>query len=157
MAIASDSSRPTQPPSIADARLAEEGSRRLSMFEVSESARPLSLRITAEGTREETITIPYAAYQHLKDILTEMAKGNAVTLVPIHAELTTQEAADLLNVSRPFLVKQLQEGVIPFRQVGTHRRILCKDVMAYKESMDRDRLKALVELAAQAQELDMGY
>ena len=86
-------------------------------------------------------------------MLTQMAQGNAVTLIPIHAELTTQQAADILNVSRPFLVEQLEKNAIPYRKVGTHRRILFKDLMDYKANMDRNRLKALEELSAQGQEL----
>ena len=86
-----------------------------------------------------------------------MAKGNAVTLIPVRAELTTQQAADILNLSRPFLVEQLEKNVIPYRKVGTHRRILFKDLMQYKEAMDRNRLKAPDELTAQAQELGIGY
>jgi len=84
-----------------------------------------------------------------------MAEGNAVRLIPIQAELTTQQAADLLGVSRPFLVKQMTDNLIPYRKVGTHRRILFSDLMKYKQQIDEKRLQALQELADQAQELDL--
>ena len=93
----------------------------------------------------------------LNGILNEMAQGNAVTLIPMHAELTTQQAARILNVSRPFLIEQLEKGVIPYRMVGTHRRVMFKDLTEYKQTMDRNRLNALEELSAIDQELGLGY
>jgi excisionase family DNA binding protein len=77
--------------------------------------------------------------------------------MPIHAELTTQQAASILGVSRPFLVKQMKEKQLPYRRVGTHRRVRFQDLMDYKNRIDADRAKGLEQLAAQAQELSMGY
>ncbi len=144
-------------PTPDEAILAQESSRQLARFVSANRKKPLQLRLQPEDAPEETVSIPESAFRLLNEILTQMAKGNAVTLIPVHAELTTQQAADLLNVSRPFLVEQLEKNIIPYRKVGTHRRILFQDLMAYKETMDRNRLKALDELAAQAQELGMGY
>jgi excisionase family DNA binding protein len=86
-----------------------------------------------------------------------MAQGNAVTIFPIHAQLTTQEAADVLNVSRPFLVKLLEDGKIPFHRVGTHRRINFRDLMTFKEATEKSQQQAMAALAAEAQELGLGY
>ena len=103
------------------------------------------------------LVLPRHALELLRNILTEMAQGNAVTLMPVHAEVTTQEAANLLNVSRPHLVKLLEEGAIPFTRVGTHRRIRFQDVMAYRAARATESEAALQALADQAQEHDMGY
>jgi excisionase family DNA binding protein len=86
-----------------------------------------------------------------------MAQGNAVTIIPIHAELTTQEAADFLNVSRPHLVRLLEQKKMAFHMVGTHRRVRFEDLMAFKASLEKKRRETMDELAAQAQELGMGY
>ncbi len=147
----------TVTPTPDDALLAQESSRRLAPYLAARPKKPLRMRIQQDDSPEETVSIPALAFKLLNDILAQMAKGNAVTLIPVHAELTTQQAADILNVSRPFLVEQLEKNIIPFRKVGTHRRILFKDLMGYKEEVDRNRLKVLDEMALQAQELDMGY
>ena len=107
--------------------------------------------------RETKITFPFSAIKLLLQILTQMAEGNAVTLIPIHAELTTQEAANLLNVSRPFLIKLLEKKKIPFHKVGTHRRVRFIDLLHFKTHADKVSQKALDDLVKQAQELDMGY
>lgn len=105
----------------------------------------------------ENIILPKHALELLRDLLSEMAQGNAVTIVPMHAELTTQEAADMLNVSRPYLIKLLNEGKIAHHKVNKHRRIKFSDLTKYKEQLASEQEDALSQLAAQAQELDMGY
>jgi excisionase family DNA binding protein len=140
-------------PSAAESELARDSSRRLSRY----SRKNLKVQIPRPGREPETIELPASAVNLLVRILTEMSEGNAVTLIPIHAELTTQQAADLLNVSRPYFITLLENGAIPFRKVGKHRRVMFADLMQYKRKMDADRAKALADLVADAQEQKMGY
>jgi excisionase family DNA binding protein len=98
------------------------------------------------------IAVPVAALRMLVDILTNMAAGNAVSLVPIHAELTTQQTADFLNVSRPYVVGLLERGALPHHKVGTHRRVRFIDLMVYKEAQLRKSKATLTELAKLGQE-----
>lgn len=105
----------------------------------------------------EDLILPRQALVLLREILTQMAKGEGVAVIPKQAELTTQEAANFLNVSRPYLVKLLKEGEIPFKKVGSHRRVSFDDVKQYKIKQDEQSKQALDALAAQAQEQGMGY
>ncbi|REL32988.1 helix-turn-helix domain-containing protein [Rhodohalobacter sp. SW132] len=114
------------------------------------------IEIEVQGEKDP-IKIPVSALQHLNTIIDLMAQGKAVTVNPVDAEITTQEAADLLNVSRPYIVKLLEGGEVPFHKVGSHRRIKLKDFLAYKNQYKNKQREALDELAKQAQELDMGY
>jgi excisionase family DNA binding protein len=107
---------------------------------------------------DEEINVPLNALKMLRDILAEMAKGNGISIVPIHAVLTTQEAADFLNVSRPYFVnKILEPGLIPYEKVGVRRKVKFSDLMEYKQQEMDKRNTALDALAKQAQELGMGY
>ncbi len=142
-------------PTEEESRLARESSRRLALH--LGMPEKIQVQIVQAGHPGEVLPLPSSALRLLYNILTEMANGNAVTLLPIQTELTTQQAADILNVSRPFLVELLEQGQIPHRKVGTHRRVLFQDLMTYKRRIDADRLEALRELEEQAQELGMGY
>jgi excisionase family DNA binding protein len=146
----------TVTPSDADAVLARESSRQLATHKLGRRS-SVRIQLLDGGNEAETISVPASALRLFLHLLTEMAEGNAVTLIPTHAELTTQQAAALLNVSRPYVVKLLDEGKIPSRTVGKYRRVRFDDLMTYKRKDDEARAKILDQLTAEAQELGMGY
>ncbi len=139
-------------PSEADTVLARETSRILALRVAA--TEPLRVRML-DDPGERTVEIPASAARMLVRILEEMSRGNTVTLIPVHAELTTQEAADLMNVSRPSLIQLLEAGKIEFRRVGTHRRVRFESLMADKRRADAERRAILEELAAYDQELSL--
>lgn len=141
-------------PSPTEVEVARVSRERLGTF--LQRHRPLTLSITA-ADGQQTIELPASVGPFLMEILDDIAAGSAVAVLRKDAELTTQQAADFLNVSRPFLVRLLETGSVPFRKVGTHRRVRFDDVVRYKNETDTARRRALDELAADAQELDMGY
>ncbi len=140
-------------PTIEEAEEAKVSSRALSKYASNDR---LNLKIILNGDKTEDLILPVSAVNMLLEVLTEMSKGNAMTLMPINAELSTQKAAEILNVSRPYLVNLLEQGEIAFRKVGAHRRVMAQDVFEYKQRIDSERLQALDELADQAQALEMG-
>jgi len=138
-------------PTEAEAVLAKETSRVLASH--IRDSDPMELQIPDVPSPKGTVRLPGSAVRLLLRILEEMARGNAVTLIPVHAELTTQEAAEMLNISRPSLIHLLDEGKIEFRKVGTHRRVRFEGLMKYKRSAEAARKAALDELAAYDQEI----
>lgn len=143
-------------PSAEEVALARESGRALSAY-LQTRAETQQIGIVDDKGDAHPVQVPVSALRLLVDVLTEIGAGNAVSIIPIHAELTTQEAADVLNVSRPFLVQLLERHEIPFHKIGTHRRVRYQDVIAYKERIDAERSKALDALADEAQTLGMGY
>ncbi len=143
-------------PSLEDVALARVSSSELAAHLASRQ-KVQRIEIRDETGAARSVQVPVLALQMLVEVLTELANGNAVGIIPIHAEMTTQEAADLLNVSRPFVVQLLERGDIPFHKIGSHRRVRYEDVVAYKNRVDAARRKALDELAEQAQKLNLGY
>jgi excisionase family DNA binding protein len=136
-------------PSEHDVELAATASRAL--------ARASKDALTVRLDNGDELLLPKAATRLLSHLLIEMGRGNAVKVVPLHAELTTQQAADVLNVSRPHLISLLQADEIPYHKVGAHRRVRFADVCAYRDRLEQQRRSAMDELAEQAQELGFGY
>src|SRR5271157_6410214 len=146
----------TPTPTEAVARHARESLQRISHI-LTSGMSDLSIRIQNNKQFGADIILPASVLRLLKDILAEMAQGHAVALLPVQAELTTQQAAHLLNVSRPYLIRLLEDRKIPFRLVGQHRRVRFDDLLAYQRKDDEDRRRIADELTADAQELGMGY
>lgn len=114
---------------------------------------PATVRLVDDDAGQ--LVVPRAAVELLARVLAHMANGHGVSVVPAHAELTTQQAADLLNVSRPYLIGLLDAGEIEFRRVGSHRRVLAGSLLAYKHRDDARRRAAADELTALTQDMDI--
>jgi len=110
--------------------------------------------VTVDET-SESVHLPSAALELIKDVLANMAAGQGVTVVPAHAELTTQQAAELLNVSRPHVIKLLDQGLIRYRLVGRHRRILASSLLEYRRTQQHDARRAADELAVLSEDLGL--
>jgi excisionase family DNA binding protein len=116
--------------------------------------RPMARLVSPDGREVE---IPASAFAALQAVVRDMAQGLTITLIPHDKELTTKEAADILNMSRPFLVKLLDRGEIPHHRVGTHRRLNVEDVLAYRELRAARRRKQLRELTELSEQVEGGY
>ncbi len=126
-----------------------------SAFLAGQQTDTFKLKVSSSGSKG--VVLPSVAVPLLKQVLELIAQGKAVTILARDTELSTQEGADLLNVSRPYFVGLLDSGELPHRKVGTHRRVLLEDVLTYKRQLAEKRREALKELTEQAQELALGY
>ena len=144
---------------LPDKSAAEEAARaveELSEFLRAHPTPTARVQLFAEDAAQETrVVIPAVAFRFFVDVLAELANGNAVTVAPVHAELTTKQAADILNVSRPYLVKLLDEKQIPYRRVGNRRKVLLVDLLDYKRHDDERRQEILDDLTREASALGM--
>ncbi|CAH0443888.1 helix-turn-helix domain-containing protein [Ralstonia pseudosolanacearum] len=133
-------------PSEEDVTLAREAGRTLAaVLATGAAVRQVDIR---DGSgRVRSVQMPVAALQLLQDVLDQIEKGCAVSVVSMHTELTTQEAAQMLGVSRPFFVQILEKGDIPFHKIGTHRRVRYRDVLDYKKRLDAQRQHATEEVS----------
>lgn len=117
----------------------------------------LTLKSLPGKAQSVEVALPAEALNLLLQILGHMANGDAITLLPVHKRLTTQQAADIMGVSRPYLIRLLDEGEIPFERTGTHRRIKAQDILEYKKADEARRGAAVDELAAEAEVLGLEY
>ena len=145
-------------PKTRDINLAEDALSHMSKFMSQVGSKDIHFMLQAvkgKETIEFSLTPPVV--ELIFRTIVHIAKGDAVTIVPFHAELTTQEAANFLNVSRPYLIGLLESGKMPFRKVGRHRRVLFEDLVKYKEYSKEKSSKLREQLTEEAQDLDMGY
>ncbi|MGP4022291.1 excisionase family DNA-binding protein [Actinomadura sp. 3N407] len=139
-------------PGAIDAQAAERAVRRIKDY-LMQHPDEETIRVAGERGVEEPLILPRDAVSLLAFILAQAAEGRGISVIPSRAELTTQQAADLLNVSRPYLIGLLEAGTIPYRMVGRHRRITAEAVLDYKRRDDLERRTAADDLAALGQEL----
>ncbi|MBP2171700.1 excisionase family DNA binding protein [Erwinia toletana] len=139
-------------PAQKEIEVALRGQRELATF-LTTKLETQKISIHDANGEKHQIELPTSALRLLMNILGELAEGNAVQVVPVHAELTTQEAANILNVSRPHIVKILEEGKLPHHKTGRHRRVLFADLMRYKAQRETESNEAMQELVDLSQEL----
>lgn len=146
-------------PTLQDQQVARESLRFFTEAIAQKESAGLSIQIQSGPSQDSSfaVIIPAKALQLLVVILSSMAEGKTISLIPSDSEVSTQQAADILNVSRPHVVKLLEEGAIPFKKVGSHRRMLLEDLLLYANQQKETRKEQLQFLTQQAQALNLGY
>jgi excisionase family DNA binding protein len=143
-------------PSAEDIAAARDAARKLMRLNPANKAVRFVPDVTGEGAEApEPISLPANIFREIVKMLKEMGNGNAITIVPVTSELTTQQAADLLNVSRPHLVKLIDQKILNCRMVGTHRKLAAKEVLAYQAKIYGERRDALSSMIEMDEELGL--
>jgi excisionase family DNA binding protein len=156
MSTVADRERLVPPPLTEKEAEMIKAAERLIMTSLDHS-RAATITIESDDGSSPSVAVPPAILRMLGQTLGMMAKGQPIVLVPEKQEFSTVEAANFLNVSRPFVIKEIQAGRLDYRMVGSHRRILFKDIVKYAESMRKQRSEALDKMAANARELGLEY
>ncbi|MDE0139307.1 MAG: excisionase family DNA-binding protein [bacterium] len=159
MTLATEAYDTPRAPNRTEAKQAGHAAELLQAYLAGHSDAAASLQVYAadQPSDPQVIALPAPAVSLLREVLAELAKGRVVTVAAPHSELTTQQAADLLNVSRPYLVSLLEKRAIPFRRVGNRRRVRLADVLAYRRHEELERQRILDELTAEAEHLGLEY
>ena len=152
-----EKARQVVPPvlSPADVEMARVAQR--CIMEALDHSRAAAITLTTDNGEHPTVQVPPAALKLIGQLLGAMSEGRSVTLLPAGQELTTVEAANFLNVSRPFVIKEIEAGRLRHRMVGTHRRIAFEDLITYARSMRQQQDSALERMADNAHELGLDY
>lgn len=152
-----DKARTASPPRLSakDVEMARIAQR--CIMEALDHSRAAVITLTTDSGEGPKVDLPPAALKLIGELLGAMSQGGPVTVMPSQQELTTVEAANFLNVSRPFVIKEIEAGRLPHRKVGTHRRVTFEDLLAYARKMREQQASALDNMAENARELGLDY
>ena len=127
------------------------------IMEALDHSRAAAITLTTDTGEHPTVDVPPAALKLIGQLLGAMSEGRPITLMPAKREFSTVEAANFLNVSRPFVIKEIEEGRLPHRKVGTHRRVAFEDLLEYARKMRENQASALERMADDARKVGLGY
>jgi excisionase family DNA binding protein len=152
-----DRIREVTPPPMTERELEMARVAQRCIMEALDHSRAVAITLTTDNGEHPSVEVPPAALKLIGQLLGAMSEGRSITLMPANREFTTVEAAHFLNVSRPFVIKEIEEGRLPHRMVGTHRRVGFEDLVAYANKMREKQGSALERMADNAHELGLDY
>lgn len=152
-----DRAREVVPPPMSERDIEMARVAQRCIMEALDHSRAAAIMLTTDTGEHPSVAVPPAALKLIGQLLGAISEGRPITLMPAKQEFTTVEAAHFLNVSRPFVIKEIEAGRLPHRMVGTHRRIAFEDLIAYGRKMRENQVAALERMADNARELGLDY